>query len=122
MRRTGGEHRMSVKNATGQDVMVRLKTQNGRTLIAFFVAGGAETTIDGIPDGTFRAAFATGRNYSRACTVFLDDMRTFIAPAAQIFQSNGQSASHQETSLILPPIGEAPGQSHALPMESFLDN
>ncbi|HXP96933.1 MAG TPA: DnaJ domain-containing protein [Telmatospirillum sp.] len=122
MRRTGGGHRLSVKNATEHDVVVRLKTQNGHTLIAFFLAKGTESTIDGIPDGTFRAAFATGHNYSRACAVFLDDMQTFIAPTAQMFQTKPQNGRHQDAALTLPPPGDDPSQSHSLPMESFLDN
>lgn len=118
MRRSGGEHRLAVHNATGVDVVVRLKTPNGRTLLAFFVAAGADTTINGIPDGTFRAVFATGQEYSHACAVFLDDMKTFIVPTVQVFQTSRRG----ELSLTVPPMGEGPGQSHPLPVEDFLDN
>ncbi|MDR3440773.1 DnaJ domain-containing protein [Telmatospirillum sp.] len=120
LRRTGGEHRLSVQNSTGMDVVVRLKTQNSRTLLSFFMAGGSEAIIDGIPDGTFRAVFATGRDYSRACGVFLGGMQTFIVPTAQVFQA--RSRSQQDLELTLPPVGGGPGQSRALPLESFLDN
>ena len=122
MRRTGGEHRLAVQNATGRDVVVRLKTPNGRTLLAFFVSVNAATTINGIPDGTFRAVFATGQDYSRACGVFLDDMQAFIVPTAQVFQAGAPSGREQELSLTLPPVGDGPGQSRPLPLESFLDN
>jgi hypothetical protein len=122
MRRTGGEHQLSVNNATGRDAVVLLKTPNGRTLVAFFVARGANAAINGIPDGTFRVVFATGQDYSRACAVFLDDMQTFIVPTAQIFQSATSRGHHPDPVLTLPPLGDGPGQSRALPMESFLDN
>jgi hypothetical protein len=122
MRRTGGEHRLSVQNATGRDVVVRLKTPNGPTLLAFFVSSGSDAIIDGIPDGTFRAVFASGQDYSRACALFLDGMQTFIVPTAQVFQAKIRNGRHQDPVLILPPLGEGPGQSRALPTESFLDN
>jgi hypothetical protein len=122
MRRTGGEHRLVVRNATGRDVVVRLKTPNGRTLLAFFVSADSTTTINGIPDGTFRAVFAAGQDYSRACGVFLDDMQAFIVPTAQVFQTSAQNGREQELALILPPVGDGPGQSRQLPVEDFLDN
>jgi hypothetical protein len=122
MRRSGGEHRLSVKNATGFDVVVRLKTQNGRTLLAFFMAAGADAVVDGIPAGTFRAAFATGHDYSRACGIFLEDMRTFIVPTAQVFQTRTLAGQRVDAELILPPLGDGPGKSHPLAPEGFLDN
>ncbi len=122
MRRTGGEHRLAVKNATGKDVVVRLKTPSGRTLLTFFVSAAAEATINAIPDGTFRAVFATGHDYSRACGLFLDDMRTFIVPTAQVFQTNFQGTTGPDLALVLAPVGEGPGQSRPLPLESFIDN
>ena len=121
MRSTGGEHRLLAHNTTGSDVVVRLKTPNGRTLLAFFIATGAEADIDGIPDGTFRAVFATGADYSRACGVFLEDMRSFIVPTAQVFQATQQIGRDQHLSLTLPAPGEGPGQSRPLPIENFLD-
>ncbi len=122
MRRTGGDHRLSVRNASGQDVVVRLKTPNGRTLLAFYVARGAEVVMSAIPDGTFRAVFATGHDYSRACGIFLENMRSFIVPTAQVFPADLQDRGKDGFSLVIPPIGDNPGQSRPLPLESFLDN
>lgn len=119
-RRTGGEHGLTVANRTGRDVVVRLKTQGNRTLLTFFMARGGQATVDGIPDGTFRAVFATGETYSRACGVFLDNMQAFIVPTAQILQTS--TVTGRPGDLILPPIGNGPGQSKPLPVESFLDN
>jgi hypothetical protein len=120
LRRSGGDHELSVRNSTGQDVVVRLKTQNSRTLLSFFMARNGQAVIDGIPDGTFRAVFATGHTYSHACGVFLDAMRTFIVPTAQVFTAAAQNGRRLE--LTLPPEGDGPGQARPLPMESFLDN
>jgi hypothetical protein len=121
IRRSGGEHRLTVSNATGKDLVVRLKTPNGQTLLGFFVKADASAVINDIPDGTFRAVFASGESYSRACGTFLDAMQTFTVPTAQVFQANANSGRRQELSVILPPVGDGPGQSHPLPLESFLD-
>ena len=121
LRRTGGDHHLKVHNGTGHDAVVRLKTPTGRTLLSFFVAADADAALSAIPDGTFRAVFATGYDYSRACGVFLEDMQTFIVPTAQVFHAN-LSAGHQQLTLTLPPVGDGPGQSRPLPIESFLDN
>jgi hypothetical protein len=54
--------------------------------------------------------------------VFLDDMQTFIVPTAQVFQASTNNGRHTDPMLTLPPLGDGPGQSRALPTESFLDN
>ena len=122
LRRTSGDHELGVINATGEDVVVRLKTPNGKTLLAFFIDADTDAKITGIPDGTFRAVFATGKDYSRACGMFLENMRSFIVPTAQVFHTSPKANAKLALSLTIPPIGDAPGQSHPLPLESFLDN
>jgi len=122
MRRSGGEHQLDVSNDSSDDVVVRLKTPNGRTVVSFFIGADSEATIDGIPDGTFRAVFATGDNYSRACGLYLDNMQTFIVPNAQSFQARPDQGKGLHLSLNIPEVGAAAGQSHPLPLESFLDN
>jgi len=118
LRRSGGDSRLSVTNDTGRDVVVRLKTQSGRTLLAFFAAQGQNAVINAIPDGTYRAIFASGRDYSHVCGVFLEGMETFAVPGPQLVANS----RHSQLSLTLPPIGPAPNQSHGLPAENFLDN
>jgi len=99
-----------------------LKTQSGRTLIAFFAGRGLNAAINGIPDGTYHAVFASGKDYSHACGVFLDAMETFAAPAAALLLANGRQPGHEDLKLVLPPIGAAPNQSRPVPDENFLDN
>jgi len=118
LRRSGGESRLSVKNHSGRDVVVRLKTQSGRTLLAFFVAKDSSTEINSIPDGTYHAIFASGADYSHVCGVFLDGMETFTVPAVQLVAN----ARNSELSLAIPKIGSGAAQSHPLPSENFLDN
>lgn len=118
LRRSGGESRLSVKNESGRDVVVRLKTQSGRTLLAFFAAKDSAAVINAIPDGTYHAIFASGGEYSHVCGVFLEGMQTFEVPAITLVAN----ARNTDLSLTVPPIGSGPAQSHALPAENFLDN
>jgi hypothetical protein len=118
LRRSGGDSRLSVTNDSGRDVVVRLKTQSGRTLLAFFAAKGQSATINAIPDGTYHAIFASGEEYSHVCGVYLEGMETFAVPGPQMVANSRNS----QLSLTLPPIGPAPNQSHGLPAENFLDN
>jgi hypothetical protein len=122
LRRSGGDGRLSAQNDSGRDVVVRLKTQSGRTLIAFFVGRGQTAVINGIPDGTYHAVFASGKDYSHACGVWLDAMETFAAPAAPPLVANGRQPGHEDLKVVLPPIGTAPNQSRPVPDENFLDN
>jgi hypothetical protein len=118
LRRSGGESQLAVTNDSGRDVVVRLKTQSGRTLLAFFAAKGESATINAIPDGTYHAIFASGRDYSHVCGMFLDGMETFAVPGTPLVANSRSSA----LALTLPPIGAAPNQSQAVPVENFLDN
>jgi len=119
MRRSGGEHIVRVVNESRQDMVVRLKTPNGQTLVSFFLQAASDAIVTGIPDGTFRVVFATGDDYSRACGVFLSDMRTFIVPTVQSFHADARG---RERLLRIPVAGDQPGQSRPLSPEAFLEN
>ena len=118
LRRSGGDSKLAVTNKAGRDVVVRLKTQSGRTLLAFFVAKGENAEINSIPDGTYHAIFASGADYSHVCGVFLDGMETFTVPAVQLVANSRNS----DLALTIPAIGSGAAQSHPLPTENFLDN
>lgn len=122
LRRSGGDNRLAVENRSNRDVVVRLKTQTGRTLLAFYVERAQTALINAIPDGTYRAVFASGHNYSHACGMFLDGMETFSLPSGTAVIANARMADHENLKLILPPIGAGPNQSRAVPDENFLDN
>ncbi len=117
-RRTGGEHRLTVRNLSGADAVVRLKTPTGRTQVSFFVSAGSETEITGIPQGAFRAVFATGQDYSRACGVFLGGMHSYVVPSIQIFRPGAP----RTPLLVLPPPGDGPGKAKQINLEHYLDN
>jgi hypothetical protein len=122
LRRSGGDNRLSVLNQSGRDVVVRLKTQSGRSLLAFFVGRDQLALINAIPDGTYHAVFASGSDYSHVCGVFLQGMETFAVPASGPLIATARLAGHDDLKLVLPPIGAGPTQSKSVPGENFLDN
>ena len=117
VRRTGGDRRIAVVNASGHDAVVLLKTAADGTLAAQYVAAGARTTLSDIPDGSFRVVYATGDDFSRACHVFLRDMRVFAVPAPAVLAPDETA----RPPLALPPPGDGPGQAKPLPVAGFLD-
>lgn len=118
LRRTGGNQRATVVNATGADAVVRLKTSGGQTLLALYLAAGQEATLAGIPDGSFRLAYAIGSGYSRACGVFLDGMQTMQLDAPLIFVSGSKAGG---ATFRLPAAGDETVLVSPLPADQFVD-
>lgn len=114
LRRTSGRHSLTLHNATGRDAVVKIKTPSGHSLLAVYVAAGQDARMSGIPEGNFRILFATGGDYSRACSSFLKDMQAFLVPVSASF---GRGALDGVT---LATTGEGAGRS--VPAEHFSDD
>jgi uncharacterized protein YgiM (DUF1202 family) len=69
-----GEHQLIVHNVPSMDSVVKLKNRSGDTVLSVYVRAGESVSINDVPEGEFQFQFATGRNYSLACSIFLDDM------------------------------------------------
>ena len=80
LRRASGEHRLLIHNEGRADAVVKLKTQAGYTVAAYFIPATYTLGVGGIPEGTFSIEFATGKRYSRGCGMFLEDMSTGQLP------------------------------------------
>jgi hypothetical protein len=117
LRRTGGDHALRVANATGSDVLVRLKSARGETVVAFYLLTGGKAMISDIPDGIFSAMYATGRVYSRPCETFVADMQAFLVPAQQMDMAGTKTAPV----LILAPPGGGADRPQPAPLSAFID-
>lgn len=80
IRRASGEHQMMIHNDGRTDAVVKLKTPSGNTVLSYYVPATYHLGVGSIPAGTYRIEFATGSHYSRACGLFVDDMRTLQLP------------------------------------------
>lgn len=111
VRRASGESRLLVHNDGRRDGMVKLKTLGGNTVMAFYVPATYHIGITGIPEGTYRIEFASGRGYSRACGIFVEEMQAGLLPVTLTFKyiSNQKlrALSRIPEISLAPPPGDA---------------
>lgn len=61
---------ITVDNQTGKDAYVKLVGTNSEVALAFLARAGRIATVNGIPLGSYKIAFGTGRKFSRGCDSF----------------------------------------------------
>jgi len=74
-RRGDGGARLKITNRGGQPAVVKLRDVSGHSAASVFVAPNASTTVENLPDGSYRPEFAIGELWSRACREFAAGMR-----------------------------------------------
>ena len=72
---------LQVRNPTPQDAYVKVIRPNKDVVVAFLVKAGSNRTINGLPNGEFEVAFATGLEFSRGCDSFV--RRGFVGRVSQ---------------------------------------
>jgi|GEM_PF-3276547 len=92
-----GEHALKVENQFGPDALIKLKGQDGETVVKAYVRGRQTVTINGIPSGSFQFQYATGKNYSPVCGVFLDDMEASKAPGFEDYKKSYSANGYYTT-------------------------
>ena len=90
LRNGTGPHQLQVQAPFDSDVYVKLKNIAGNTVFAGFVTQGQSFTFEGIPDGSYQAWFATGRNFSDACHRFMTNMAATFDPGFQDYRTSVQ--------------------------------
>ena len=81
-------HRLTIKNGSGGDAIVKLRSPERKLLASFYVKQNMTATFDGFPDGGYRVQFAFGGAMTQDCSSFVD-------PAASEF--NGLQTFQTET-------------------------
>jgi hypothetical protein len=76
LERTGyGGSRLRLDNRAVQPAVVKLRDPSGAVALSVFLAPGGYTNVEAVPDGSYRAEFAVGELWSRACASFAAGMR-----------------------------------------------
>ncbi|MFN3077615.1 MAG: DnaJ domain-containing protein [Alphaproteobacteria bacterium] len=118
-----GPHRLVVRNTTDDDIVIKLRSPDNTTKLSLYVQARDLAQATEVPDGTFQVLIATGKDYSRACGVFLTEMRTVSYPNARTFQSKtetGQTVPSTVALTLRPPnSGYTPAQK--VPEALFVD-
>jgi hypothetical protein len=74
--RTGfGGGRLRLDNRSVQPAVVKLRDASGTVALSVFLAPGGHANVESVPEGPYRAEFALGELWSRACGSFAAGMR-----------------------------------------------
>jgi hypothetical protein len=74
-RHGSGGARLRIDNHGSQPTVVKLRDTAGVAAVSVFVAPGGTATVTDLPDASYRAEFAVGELWSRACNGFAAGMR-----------------------------------------------
>jgi hypothetical protein len=83
-----GPHRVVIENGGGAEAVVKMRDERRRTALMVYVGPYGTAQVDHFPSGRFRPEFATGRQWSPACGVFLFGMQVQRFPDFNDFQSH----------------------------------
>jgi DnaJ domain len=88
-------HRLTIKNGSTGDAIVKLRKASSRELVAsFFVEKNLSASLDGISDGTYRVQFAFGDAMNANCN-------SFTSPVASEFDGTQEFVTRRtETQII----------------------
>ena len=70
-----GSGSLTIQNGNESDAVLKLATSGRRTILGIYVRAGAVATTGGIPPGSFRVLYASGRDWDRARRGFTRDCR-----------------------------------------------
>lgn len=65
-------HRITIKNGSSGDAIVKVRTAAGTLAVSFFVENDKQASVTGLPDGTYKVQFATGGDLEKDCKSFFD--------------------------------------------------
>ncbi len=74
-RRGQGSGTLQVDNQSVQPAVVKLRDLSGAVALSLFLGPGGHSEFKDLPAGTYRAEFAIGELWSRACNTFAAGMR-----------------------------------------------
>lgn len=122
IQRSSGNHELMIRNGRTTDAVVKLKDNNGKSVLAFYVRAGEDASMAEIPEGIFHLQFATGHNYSNPCGMFLNTMAVLAFPKAIEFKTTSDEYYVYSTTMefTLHSVPEGNIQPRRLPLEEFL--
>ena len=88
-RHGNGGYTLQVDNRAVQPAVVKLREATGTVAFAIFLAPGGHADLAGVPSAAYRAEYAIGELWSRACNTFAAGMRARRLDAAYTIPDNG---------------------------------
>jgi hypothetical protein len=66
-------HRLTIKNGSSSDAIIKLRDASlGKLVASFYAKKSMTAALDGVPDGSYRVQFAYGDAMTRNCASFID--------------------------------------------------
>ena len=87
-RHGNGGYTLQVDNRAVQPAVVKLREMTGAVAFAIFLAPGGHADLTDVPPATYRAEYAIGELWSRACNTFAAGMRAHRLDAAFTIPDN----------------------------------
>jgi hypothetical protein len=84
-----GPNIIEVNNGNDRDALVKFKDQSATTVLSFYVQARRKARIENVPHGNFTVSWATGRQFSRECNLFLEDMSASTSQEVMRMSSAG---------------------------------
>ena len=123
LRRASGEHEVLVHNGLRHDAVVKFKTTSGYTVATVFVPATYRLGVTGLPDGTYLIEYATGNQFSRACSLFVDSKEQYRLSIAltlrHVSALKGPNLLSKVPEIALTDLPNDPGKPQSIAVERF---
>ncbi|MFQ5509511.1 MAG: DnaJ domain-containing protein [Leptospirillia bacterium] len=114
----GGPHTINTENRLGRDALIKLLQPDGGTALTFYLRAGERLRLDGVPEGTLRAVYATGADYSNGCGTFLSDLSVHAFTEPLRFTATVEGGGLYAATVSLTLVADDPAQT-PIPPEVF---
>jgi hypothetical protein len=96
-----GNGSLEVENRASQPTVIKLRDSAGGVALAVYLGPGGHAEYSGLPDGAYRAEYALGELWSRACNTFTVGTRARRLDASIILPGDSYLVVAPESSLTL---------------------
>ena len=123
LRRASGDHQVLVHNGLRHDAVVKFKTTSGYTVASIYVPATYRLGMMGLPDGTYVVEYATGNQFSRSCSLFVDSTEQYRLSIAltlrHVSSLKGPNLMSKIPEISLTDLPGDPGKPQSIAAERF---
>ena len=123
LRRATGDHEVLIHNGLRHDAVVKFKTPAGFTVASVFIPATYRLGVTGVPEGSYVIEYATGSQYSRPCSLFVDGTEQFrlsiVLTLHHISALKGHNLQSKVAEISLSDLPNDPGKPQSISAERF---
>ena len=95
-----GPHTLIVINPPGDDAIIKLKNRKDQDVIFYYLHGAKTLTLNDVPQGEFQFFYATGKEFSQLCGLFLENMQAWKEVGRIDFATEGSAEREFATTVF----------------------